>query len=124
MKFDSLLEQEYAFRLELLKRAREIRGWKRLPSKSKNFPLVVDGHHICYHSPDFLVELNNGEIEAHEIKGWNKSIREWKLKRKLFRVCYPEIEYRTMTKKRGSWVPWPYGKRSIAQRIKTNGGIR
>jgi hypothetical protein len=57
------LEQQYANQLELLKRTGEV-DWYAF--EAVTFKLAEDTRY----TPDFLVLGTNGELECHEVKGW------------------------------------------------------
>jgi hypothetical protein len=73
-------EAEYYHYLELLKRAGEILWYKFEGIKFR----LADG---CFYTPDFVVLLKNGEMEAHEVKGfWTDDAR---VKIKVAASTYP-----------------------------------
>lgn len=106
--YASSYERDYAKHLQLRKRAGEILGW------TYACPPFLIGFD-CRYKPDFMVTLNNGTVEMHEVKGyfrddakvklmvaasafplhpfilvtWDKSTG-WKLKR--IKVITPKIE--------------------------------
>lgn len=51
--------------------------------------LVVNGCHIADYIIDFMVELSDGSVEYHEVKG--KELQLWKLKWELTKAIYPDI---------------------------------
>jgi hypothetical protein len=55
------------------------------------FPLVVNGHKICDHRPDFLLTYKDGHQEIIESKGFENPV--WPIKKALFEALYPEITY-------------------------------
>lgn len=55
------------------------------------YPLAINGKHICNHYVDFEVEHADGTVEVIESKGFETAI--WRLKRKMFEACYPDIKY-------------------------------
>ena len=62
-------ERAYADRLELLRRAGEIRCWRFEPVKFR----LAKG---TYYTPDFEVITDGGELEYHEVKGfWRDDAR-------------------------------------------------
>lgn len=71
--YRSRLEEEYAFILEMRKRAGEIRdfGYERVT-------LWLQGR--VRYTPDFDVERWDGFIELHECKGWNRESGRNKLR--------------------------------------------
>lgn len=86
--FDSRLESRYADQLDLMIRAKVIVGYKR----QKEFILYgKNGHRVCRHRVDFLVEYPDGHQQAVEVKGFPTA--EWRIKRELFKDNYPELNY-------------------------------
>lgn len=93
IKYDSKKEGNYANDLILLKRAKEIKDWSPKP----HYDLKgLNGKKVCTHIPDFLVEMNDGSFEVHEVKSPVTMTPTWNLKRKLFEDNYPEIPYRVI----------------------------
>ena len=84
---DSRAEAGYCNQLNVLVRAKEIKGYEI----QKTFPLSINGKHICNHRVDFLVTNNDGSIVVEEFKGCNTQI--WVIKKRMFEACYPNIEY-------------------------------
>ena len=67
----------------------------------KTFPLdlvhPITGRkvHITNHRPDFVItDTKTGKQWVEEYKGCRTA--EWRMKRSLWPVCYPEIEYKTI----------------------------
>lgn len=89
-KHPSKIEANYCDQLRLLQKAGQIISYKC----QVKFDLAVNGKLICRHIVDFLVMTDKGE-EVHEVKGF--ATRDWKLKRKLFKVLYPQIKYYVIT---------------------------
>jgi len=88
--FDSKKEAAYGSDLELLKKAKEIKDYKR----QVRYDLYgKNGSRICYMKVDFEVELPDGDIEVHEVKSNITMTPEWNIKRKLFEDNYPEVKY-------------------------------
>jgi hypothetical protein len=84
--YDSKREAEYALDLEARLRAGEI------VSVSRQIPFALygrNGGQVCTYRMDFVITLPNGQREAHEAKGYATEV--WRLKKKLFLDCYPEI---------------------------------
>jgi len=95
---DSKEEARYCDSLFLQLKAKVIKGY----DVQKTFKLEVNGHLICSHRVDFVVETKAGKKEVHEYKG-RQFLKPgqgdvWKLKRKLFEALFPEIKYRVITK--------------------------
>ena len=91
---DSRFEAGYCDDLHLLQRAGEIKGIKN----QVTYDLKVNGRQICTHRVDFVVTNNAGIEEVHECKGFGTEV--WRIKKKLFEACYPEINYIVITVRR------------------------
>lgn len=76
--YASKAEAKYAAQLDVLLKAKKIRGWGRQHS----VPLVVNGHKICTMIVDFWINHGSIPIEFVEIKGFETAV--YKLKKKLF----------------------------------------
>lgn len=102
---DSGIEAEYCAILQLRKRAGEIADFQY----AREFKLRI-GDEVFIHKPDFTIlgpgtksgQAVFGPVEIYEVKGLEKM--EWRLKRALFRVLYPDIPYWTLKKIRGMWI--------------------
>lgn len=90
IRFDSRREADYYGQLKLEKKARLILDFER----QVEFELVVNGSRICSHRVDFYVTLHGGKKEVREVKGF--ATPEWNIKRKLFEVLFPDIEYKVI----------------------------
>lgn len=130
--WDSKDEIKYAEKLELLKRAGEIQDWIRITKGSKDYPIRLNGKHICYLEPDFIILTKDGIKEVHETKGFMKNsngMAVWEIKKKLFEAYYPNIPYRVIWSKpewqraydSGVKRPWA-AKKSKKAFIKKNKG--
>jgi len=84
---DSIFEADYCNSLQILEKAGEIESFKIYP----RFELKIGETHVCDHYPDFLVFKKDGTSEVHETKGPQGEV--WRLKKKLFEACYPDIPY-------------------------------
>jgi hypothetical protein len=62
----------------------------------KSYDLIVNSTKVCAHKPDFTVTLPDGTVEVHEVKGFATS--DYKLRKALFEVCYPNIKYVVITR--------------------------
>ena len=91
--YASKTEAVYAQRLDLMKKAGEIRDWDR----QVKIPLVVDGKHVCNMLADFRVWTKDGRVEYHETKGFASAV--WKLKAKLLAALYPDLVYKVIPAK-------------------------
>ena len=89
--YDSMKEANYAFELDLRKKAGEIKDWER----QYKLDLRANGIHICNYYVDFKVEYPDGSIQLVEIKGFISPV--WQLKVKIMEATYlhdhPEVEY-------------------------------
>lgn len=65
ISYHSKKEADYAARLDLEKRAGEIKSWER----QFKIDLRVNGYHITNYYCDFLVHHNDGRKELIEVKG-------------------------------------------------------
>jgi hypothetical protein len=61
------------------------------------------------YKPDFLLTYKNGDQVAIDVKGALTDV--FKLKAKLFDHCYPHLELRLVTLRKGEWVD-PKGRAS------------
>ncbi len=84
---DSRGEAGHCDWLLALTQSKEIKSYRG----QVKYPLIVNGRTIANHFVDFEVENIDGSIEVHEFKGF--ATREWKLKKALFEVLYPDIPY-------------------------------
>ena len=89
--YHSKKEAGYAASLDLMKRAGEIKEWKRQVKIS----LDVNGMHIANYFCDFEVTMADGSTELHEVKGFDTEI--YRLKRLLLEATLlkerPDIKY-------------------------------
>ena len=83
-RYDSKFEAGHAQELDLLLRAKEIKGYDR----QVNIDLIVNGYLVCQYRIDFIVYHNDGTTEFQECKGLASEV--WKLKWKLFEALYSE----------------------------------
>lgn len=99
-KYDSKFEAGKAQELELLKKAKEIKGYE----EQKTLDLWVNDYLVCTYKIDYVVHHNNGDTEYIECKGYPTQV--WKLKWKLFEALYTKpgniltVEYQGK-----SWKP-------------------
>lgn len=83
--YDSKLEAKYAYELDMRKKTGEIKEI----TKQKKIELYVNGKHVANNYVDFLIELPDGSLELHEVKGFPTA--EWKLKRKILEAQLEDI---------------------------------
>lgn len=88
--YASTFEARYAAELDWRKRAGDIKDWQRQIA----FELTVNKILICKYVIDFMILYNDGTKEYIETKGFET--RDWKIKRKLFKALYPELNYRVV----------------------------
>jgi hypothetical protein len=86
--YDSKSEMLRAFELDALKAAGKILDWER----QWPFTLAVNGITICKFVVDFRVRETPGNVYYEEVKGWETP--EYKLKLKLFKAIYQNVDYR------------------------------
>jgi len=82
VRYDSKKEAQYAYELDMRKKAGEIKDWER----QITIPLKVYGKTICTYRIDFKVYHNDGTIEWVEVKGF--PTYSWRLKWKLFEAIW------------------------------------
>jgi len=86
---DSIKEAHWCDQLELLKKAGEIKDYET----QVHFDLKIKKIKIAGMRVDFLVTDKDGNKRIEEVKSWITMTPEWNIKRKLFEVLYPDIEY-------------------------------
>lgn len=93
--YHSTAEARYAQQLELQKKGKMIKDWKR----QYKIPLKVFGQLITTYYADFLVIHNDNTQEIIEVKGYftDYARLKWKLFTAIFEQEYPEIKI-TMVK--------------------------
>lgn len=79
-------EADYCNWLLARKQSGEIKGFVYQHA----IPLIVNGKTVRVWQVDFLVEEKDGSHSYHESKGWNRSDDNFKLKRDMFLILYPE----------------------------------
>jgi hypothetical protein len=84
----SIAEANYCNQLRYLRLAGEIQSYKT----QVTYKLKVNNLLICSHRIDFEVINKNGIKEVHDVKGYET--KDFKIKYKLFKALYPEIEYK------------------------------
>lgn len=80
--FHSKKEANYAYELDMRKRAKEIKSWK----PQYKIDLKVNNQHVCNYFVDFQVIMADGSEEWHEVKGFITEV--WRLKWKLTEAIY------------------------------------
>jgi len=83
--YDSKFEANYAFELDMLKKAGEIIDWE----PHKKLDLIVNDYVVCTYEIDFVV-YRDGETEYIETKGYPTPV--WRLKWRLFEALYTKPE--------------------------------
>jgi hypothetical protein len=90
--YASKFEMEYAQMLDAYKRSGLVEWWIR----QHVFPLKVSGQHICNYIVDFVV-ISEGKKHYVEVKGMETPA--YKLKYKLFKALYPDVDLRVVKRK-------------------------
>lgn len=94
-RYASKLEAAYAARLSLMLQAGEV---VRVLYEPFNLRLA-DGTFYC---PDFLVQLPNGSLEVHEVKGfWREDA--W-IKFKVAATLHSYLQFVAVTRVKGQWT--------------------
>lgn len=83
--YDSKREAARAAELDLLVKARELRGWFR----PETIPLVVNGIKVCGYRPDFHVIRGDGDWWLEDVKGTIAA--HSRIKMDLFRALNPGV---------------------------------
>lgn len=91
-RFDSKGEADRYCQLKLLERARVVQSVSRQP----RFVLCVNGDEICELVGDYAY-FENGRQVIEDFKGVMTPV--FRLKRKLFRALYPNLELRVTNRK-------------------------
>lgn len=93
---DSVEEARYCNQLLILQKAGEFDWYE----SQKTFPLRdPDGNSAGAHRVDFVI-WRGEEREVHEYKGkLFGTLPEYRTKKALFKWCYPEIPYTTVSKR-------------------------
>jgi hypothetical protein len=74
--YASKKEASYAWELEMRKKAKDIKDYRR----QVRIPLDVNGYHICNYIIDFVVTENDNTETYTEVKGFSTSVWEFKWK--------------------------------------------
>lgn len=88
--YASAFEAKYAAQLDWRKKARDIKDWK----SQITFNLTVNKTLICKYIIDFVIIHNDDSTEYIETKGFET--RDWKIKRKLFKALYSQLNYKVV----------------------------
>ena len=86
-KYHSALEANYAMQLDLRKKAGEI---KEITPQYK-IDIRVNGIHITNYFMDFKLDMPDGTIEMHEVKGMETGL--WHIKWKLAMALNPQWKF-------------------------------
>lgn len=86
----SKVEAAYCQKLQIMLKGGAIQSFEH----EKRYALTVNDRTIGHHKPDFTVINHDGSVEVHEVKGF--MTEDWKLRKALFEVLYPEILYRVV----------------------------
>jgi hypothetical protein len=79
--------------LHLLQRAGEIYDLEREPRyyfEVNGATLLHDNGRRAVYTPDFQYRLRGGRLVVEDSKGMR--VRDWPLRKALFRACYPDID--------------------------------
>jgi hypothetical protein len=79
-KYDSKKEAEYAYRLDMLIKAKEVISWER----QIRLNLLVNDIKVCAYLVDFIVKYPDNKVEYVDVKGYKTDI--YKLKKKLVKA--------------------------------------
>lgn len=93
--FDSGDERRYAERLDLLVKAGEIREWRHHKVRF----CIGDG---AWYTPDFEVIANDGTIEYHEVKGFQREAAIVRFK--AARQQNPHFTFKMIQRRKSEWV--------------------
>ena len=85
--YDSILEANYAEQLDWRIKIGEIKSVER----QYKISLDVNNVHIANYYMDFKVELPDGRIEYHEVKGAETAL--WRMKWRLAKALNPDIVF-------------------------------
>lgn len=90
--YHSKAEAKKAAELDLMKKTGQIVTW----TSQVPFPIEVNGVYICTVIVDFRVcpTAFKGTSYLLEVKGHETQL--YKLKRKLLKACYPDLDYRVV----------------------------
>lgn len=86
--YDSAAEAHRAAELDVLKMCGKILGWRR----QVPYVITVNGIYICTYIVDFRVTGNDSKFWVEDVKGYATPV--YRLKKKLFAACYPQIDFR------------------------------
>lgn len=85
--YHSKKEASYAAELDLRKKAKDIKDWKRQVKVEFN----INGIHICNYFVDFVIIHNDGNEEWVEVKGFMTNIGLFKTR--MFKALYPKRKF-------------------------------
>ena len=85
--YASRKEARFAQGLDLRVKAGKLKGWRR----QVTVPLKVGNRKICNYIVDFVLMYPDGHEQYVEVKGYPHPVGELKIK--LFRACYPELDF-------------------------------
>lgn len=90
VKYDSKKESEYAFKLDILKNAKDITERVLDIERQVTYKLQVNAIHICKYILDFKVTFADGRIEYIDVKGYKKggAYSIFKIKKSLMEACH------------------------------------
>jgi hypothetical protein len=85
-RYDSKKEADYAQHLETLRHAKETKERVTGIKRQVEYPIDIDGKHICSYYADFVVSYKDGHHEVVDVKGYRTEV--YKLKKKLVEAIY------------------------------------
>lgn len=85
IKFQSKAEAAYYGKAKILKRAGQIKDFRR----QVPYRIVVNGVFICTYKADFVIEHNSGAVDVVDVKSEaTENLYFFQLKKKLLFACY------------------------------------
>lgn len=94
-------EWKYAQHLTLRQRAGEIRDWAYEPDRLVLAP-ARDKQKALTYTPDFRVVTTAGDVEYHEVKGYQR--RSGVMSFKIAAAHHPQFRWVMVSQERGRWV--------------------
>jgi len=87
--YDSKLEAKYAFQLDCMVSAGEVKEW----TPQNTLLCEVNGKLICRYTLDFYVVYTNGKVEYWEVKSNATKTYAWTIKWKLVKALFPNYNF-------------------------------
>lgn len=98
--YRSQWEWRYAQHLTLRQRAGEIRDWAYEPDRLILAP-ARDGQRALTYTPDFRVVTTTGDVEYHEVKGYQR--RSGVMSFKIAAAHFPNFRWVMVSQEDGRW---------------------